>query len=385
MARSDTAKPVIPRLVQIAAAIVIIFSLRYAKEVLIPIALAVLFSFLLAPLVRRVEKIKVGRVSAVLLVVLMAFAIIGGIGLVVGAQLRDLMGKLPAYTETIEKTVDRLKTRGKVMSTLSKAADRMTHDVSSSQPATATDETRKAGSDPSPATQPMKVQLIPATPPALEMAYSTFGPVLDLLATAFIVVVLCIFMLLDREGLRDRLIRLVSHGQLNVTTQAMDDAATRVSRYLEMQALTNGTYGILVSIGLYFIGVPNPLLWGMMAGLLRFLPYIGPWLGGSIPALLSFITLGATRGFLTVGMYAALEIILSSVVEPWLYGTHTGVSSIAILVAAIFWAWEWGTVGLLLATPLTVLLVVLGKHVPALEFLSVMLGDEPVFDPPTRY
>ena len=132
----------------------------------------------------------------------------------------------------------------------------------------------------------MKVEVVPTTPPRIDLVYSTFGPVLSLLATAFIVTVLCIFMLVDREDLRDRVIRLVSHGQLNVTTQAMDDAATRVSRYLLMQAITNGTYALLVATGLYFIGVPNPLLWGLLAGLLRFLPYVGPWLGASIPVLL---------------------------------------------------------------------------------------------------
>lgn len=385
MPRADVIKPVTPRLVQIAAAMVVIFAFRNAKEVLIPIALAVLFAFLLAPLVTRVERLRIGRAASVLLVALFAFAILGGIGVVVGDQLRDLTNKLPVYTETIEKGFDRLRSHGGMMSNLSRTAERLSHDMSASQPSTRGATAQQAANDPAPTSQPMKVEVISATPPALEMAYSTFGPVLDLLATAFIVIVLCIFMLIDREGLRDRVIRLVSHGHLNVTTQAMDDAANRVSRYLEMQALTNGSYAILVSLGLYFIGVPNPILWGMLAGLLRFLPYVGPWLGASIPTLLAFVTLGATRGFMTVGMYVSLEVVVSSVVEPWLYGAHTGVSSIAILIAAIFWAWVWGGVGLLLATPLTVLLVVVGKYVPQLEFLSVMLGDEPVFDRPTRY
>ena len=369
---------------QIAAAVVVIFVMRYASEVLIPIALAVLFSFLLAPLVHRLEKLKLGRMPSVLIVVLLAFGVFGIVGVIVAGQLRDLTTKLPQYTEKIERGIERLKLHGAVISTLSRTAHRLAHDVSTSQPATQAAGAALGSGDGAPG-QIYKVEVVPAMPPALDLVYATFGPLLSVLATAFIVIALCIFMLSGREDLRDRVIRVVSHGQLNVTTQAMDDAATRVSRYLLAQALTNGTYGTLVAIGLFFIGVPNPLLWGLLAGLLRFLPYVGPWLGASIPILLSFITLSPTRGLITVAMYVSLELIVSSFVEPLVYGSRTGVSSIAILVAAIFWAWVWGGVGLLLATPLTVLVVVVGKYVPQLEFLSVLLGDEPVFDPPTRY
>jgi predicted PurR-regulated permease PerM len=392
MARSPSVKYATSRLVQIAAAIVIIFSLRYAKEVLIPIALAVLFAFLLAPLVHRLEKLKLGRVPSVLVVVLLAFGILGSIGVVVGGQLRDLSGHLPQYIETFEKGIKRMQSHGGWLSKLSQAANRISQDMST-KPATA--PTAASATQPaavSPLTgQPeagdkvVEVHIASPDRPALDLLYGTFGPILEVLATAFIVVVLCVFMLVGREDLRDRLIRLVSHGQLNVTTQAMDDAATRVSRYLLMQALINGTYAVLVSVGLYFIHVPTPLLWGLLAGLLRFLPYVGPWLGASVPVLLAFLTLGAGRGFATMAMYGSLELVVSSFAEPYLYGSRTGVSSIAILVAAAFWSWVWGTVGLLLATPLTVLLVVVGKYVPQLEFLSVLLGDEPVFDPPTRY
>jgi predicted PurR-regulated permease PerM len=374
MARNVTVKETSSRLLQIAAAIVIIFSLRYSKEVLIPIALAVLFSFLLAPLVHRLERLKLGRVPSVLLVVVFAFGILGVIGFIVTGQLKDLSEKLPEYTETVEKGIERMSGKGGVFSRFSQSAERLSRDMATKAPST-----QIAGSG------IQKVEIVSTTPRAMEWLVSTFTPVLESLATAFVVIVLCIFMLIDREDLRDRIIRLVSHGELNVTTQAMDDAATRVSKYLGMQALMNGSYGVLVATGLFFLKVPSPLLWGLMATLLRFLPYVGPWLGAAIPVLLSFATLGSTRGFMTVGMYATLEIIVSSFIEPWLYGSRTGVSSIAILAAAAFWSWVWGGVGLLLSTPLTVLLVVVGKYVPQLEFLSVLLGDEPVFDPPTRY
>ena len=379
MARSTSVKYATSRLVQIAAVIVIIFSLRYAQEVLIPIALAVLFAFLLAPMAHRLERLKLGRVPSVLIVVLLAFGILGTIGVVVGGQLRDLSSHLTQYTDSFERGIKKLQSHGGWLSKLSQTADRISHDMAA-KPATTQSASQPASPD-----KVVEVRMAPVDRPAMDMLYATFGPVLQVLATAFIVIVLCVFMLIGREDLRDRVIRLVSHGQLNVTTQAMDDAATRVSRYLLMQALINGTYGVLVSIGLYFIHVPSPILWGLLAGLLRFLPYVGPWIGASIPVLLSFVTLGPGRGLATIIMYASLELVVSSVAEPYLYGSRTGVSSIAILVAAAFWSWVWGTVGLLLATPLTVLLVVVGKYVPQLEFLGVLLGDEPVFDPPTRY
>ncbi len=373
------------RLVQIAAAIVMIWALRYAKEVLIPIALAVLFSFLLAPLVSRLERAKLGRVASVLIVVLLTFAALGGVGYVVAGQMRDLSTHLQEYSTSIGRTIKNWKAHPGALGRMSDAVQQLSHDVAASQPTTQSSSVNPLTGERLSGGEIPKFRMEPPEATALETAYATFGPVIEVGATAFIVIVLSIFMLLNREDLRDRLIRLVSHGHLNVTTQAMDEATTKVSRYLLMQAIMNGSYALLVTTGLYFIGVPNFLLWGLLAGLLRFIPYVGPWLGASVPVLLSFLTLGATRGFLTIGMYVTLEIIVSSAIEPWLYGAHTGVSAIAILVAAAFWAWVWGGVGLLLATPLTVLLVVVGKYVPQMEFLSVLLGDEPVFDPPTRY
>lgn len=385
MPRSETPRIAPSRLIQTAAAIVVIFALRYAKEVLIPIALGVLFAFLLAPLVSRLERFKLKRVPAVLIVVLLAFTIVGSIGFIVARQLGDLETHLPQYTETLEKGIERMRGHGGMLSRLTQTAARLNKDMAASQPTTQAAAPAPTPGDPAPQERIQKVEIVLTTPPAIDLLYPTFGPVLSLLATAFIVIVLCIFMLIGREDLRDRVLRLFSQDHLNITTQAMDDAATRVSRYLLMQALMNSAYGIVVATGLFFIHVPNPLLWGLLAALLRFLPYVGPWLGAAIPVLLAFMTLGSTRGFITMGMYATLELIVSSFVEPWLYGSRTGVSSVAILAAAAFWSWIWGGVGLLLSTPLTVLMVVLGKHISQLEFLHILLGDEPVFDPPTRY
>ena len=205
------------------------------------------------------------------------------------------------------------------------------------------------------------------------------GPALAPFATAGMVLVLTIFMLLQREDLRDRLIRLAGSGDLSRTTEAMNDAGERVSRYLLMQCVVNVTYGIPIGVGLWLLGVPNPLLWGMLATVLRFIPFLGPVISASFPILLSFaVDTGWTLPLLCIGLFVAVELFSNNVVEPWLYGSATGLSSLAIIVAAVFWTTLWGPVGLLLATPLTVCLVVLGRHVPQLHFLEVMLGDRQV-------
>jgi len=196
------------------------------------------------------------------------------------------------------------------------------------------------------------------------------------------VLLLVIFMLLKREDLRSRLIRLIGQGRISATTRAMDDASARVTRYLLMQLVVNVTYGIPVAIGLYFIGVPNAVLWGACALVLRFIPYVGPWIGAVIPIALSLaVSPGWIMPLLTVGLFVVLELLSNNVMEPWLYGSSTGVSPIALILAAVFWTWLWGPVGLVLATPMTVCLVVMGRHIPRLSFLSVVLSDEEALTP----
>jgi hypothetical protein len=193
---------------------------------------------------------------------------------------------------------------------------------------------------------------------------------------------LVIFMLLEREDLRSRIIRLIGRGRIGATTRAMDDAGARVSRYLLMQLVVNVTYGIPVAIGLYFIGVPNAVLWGASATVLRFIPYVGPWIGASFPIALAFaVSPGWMMPLLALGLFIVLELLSNNVMEPWLYGSSTGVTPIALIFAAVFWTWLWGPVGLVLATPLTVCLVVMGRHIPRLAFLSVVLSDEEALTP----
>ena len=214
------------------------------------------------------------------------------------------------------------------------------------------------------------------------MLQTIVGPLIEPLATTGIVIVFVVFMLLQKEDLRDRFIRLVGSRDLHRTTQALGDAAQRVGRYLLMQLLVNAVYGIPIGIGLWLIGVPNPLLWGMLSVVLRFVPFIGPIIASAFPLALSIaVDPGWTMLLWTAALFIFLELISGNIVEPWLYGASTGLSSIAILAAAIFWTWLWGPVGLLLSTPLTVCLVVLGRHVPQFGFLNVLLGSEPVLEP----
>jgi hypothetical protein len=268
------------------------------------------------------------------------------------------------------------------------------------EPRVVTEQTK--ASLPNPATQPTRdnplpVAVVEPRPSPLAMLGQYLGLALAPLGTAGIVIVFVIFMLLSREDLRNRIVRLASGsgGQLTIATQALDDASNRVSRYLLAQAIVNGTYGIAVSLGLWIIGIwlgrndpsgtddfPSFVLWGLMCALLRFIPYIGPWIGASMPLL---VALAVYKGFgvfgATIVMFVVIELISNNFMEPWLYGSSTGISTVAVLVSAVFWTWLWGPIGLLLSTPLTVVLVVIGKYIPQLAFLDILLGDEPVLDP----
>ena len=228
----------------------------------------------------------------------------------------------------------------------------------------------------------MPVEIVDGKDQRLEFMQVVLAPVLGPLGTAALVLILLIFMLLQREELRNRIIRLIGQGRMSTTARAMDDAGARVSKYLLMQLVVNVTYGIPVAIGLYFIGVPNAILWGALAAVLRFIPYLGPWIAAAFPILLSLASSpGWMIPLLTIALFIVLELISNNVMEPWLYGSSTGVTPIALIVAALVWTWLWGPVGLVLATPLTVCLVVMGRHIPKLAFLSIVLSDEEALTP----
>ena len=359
--------------------------LYVAKTVIIPIALTALLSFLLAPLVTRLMRWKFPRAVAVIVSVTFAFSIIGVIGWLVTSQTMQLIDKLPQYQDNLHAKISSLK-RPQAPGFLTRA-NQMVKELKRELDT----DTKEAGPPPDlPAgpdsKEPVPVEVKPPKPTAFQVVRSVFGPLLGPLGTLGIAIVLTIMVLFQREDLRDRFIKLFSGDDLNVATQAVDDAAHRVSRYLLTTLMLNAMYGIPVAIALYFIGVPNALLWGLLCMVLRFIPYLGPWIGAAFPITLSIAAdPGWTMFFLTAGLFVSIETISNNFLEPWLYGQTTGVSNVALIAAAVFWTWLWGPVGLFLSTPLTVCLMVMGKYVPGLQFLSVLLGSQPVLEPHARF
>ena len=382
----------------------VVATLYLGADILVPIALAVLLSFVLTPIVSRLERLRLGRVPSVLMVMVLVFAGITGFGMVVGRQIADLADNLPSYQRNIHAKIDALRATalsagsGGAMKQATEAFRDLRQELEQAtgqnQPAQDQPNPQARPATPSAAAQPsgtpaerppVPVRIEQPSTSPFEIARDVLGPALAPFATAGMVLVLSIFILLQREDLRDRLIRLAGSGDLSRTTEALNDAGERVSRYLLMQCVVNVTYGVPIGVGLWLLGVPNPLLWGMMATVLRFIPFLGPVIAASFPILLSFaVDTGWTLPLLCIGLFVAVELFSNNVVEPWLYGSATGLSSLAIIVAAVFWTTLWGPVGLLLATPLTVCLVVLGRHVPQLHFLEVMLGDRQVLPDEAR-
>jgi predicted PurR-regulated permease PerM len=395
------------RFLVLATVLAAVAVLYFAQDVLIPITLAMLLTFLLAPAVNYLEQYKFPRPAAVLTVVLVCCTVLAVLGWVVAGQLAHLAGSLEEYRGNIEHKVEALRPSGggtfsklsnfgrdlqkkleKPTTQTTQPADLVAEELKTHAGVT---ELPKPGTVPNPATHPTEDNPLPVAvvqpKPSNAQALMTYaGMILGPLGTFGIVIVFVIFMLLRREDLRDRVIRLIGHGSLTVTTQALDDAAERISRYLLMQSIVNGTYGVAIGIGLWLIGIPNAFLWGLLCAVLRFIPYIGPWIASAFPILLSIAVFPDNRHLVyTIGLFVVIELISNNVMEPWLYGSSTGMSEVAILVSAVFWTWLWGPVGLLMSTPLTVCLVVLGKYVPQLSFLDVMLGDEPPLEPHMRY
>ena len=362
--------------------------LYFARQILIPLALALLFAFLFAPVVRFLESLRLGRVVSVVIVIVLSFAISGAIGWIVVTQLVNVTNSLPKYAENIRRKMETVRgPKGGSLATFVKSVQDLSTEFSAvliqtpapaSAPSPLPTTTTKKVLIPKTPQAPVVVQL-PEQPSSPVQAFKDYaGSLLSVLETAAIVAVFTIFMLMERDHLRNRLFRLAGMQQINLMTQALDDAGQRVSRYLLMQGLVNALFGTVIGLGLYFIGVPNAWLWGALAALLRFLPYIGPLIGGLLPFILALAVFDGWRGpIMTFGLFLTTELLVGNVIEPWLYGAHTGISSLAILVAAVFWTGIWGTAGLVLSTPLTVCLVVLGRHVPQLEFLNVLLGDDP--------
>jgi len=345
----------------IAAAI-----LYLAREVLIPLALAILLSFLLAPVVRRLEHWRLGRIPATLVAVAIAFTAIAGIGYVAARQGLSLAAKLPEYRDNIGAKIRAV--RGQQESTLGKAADAI----------------KQLENEASTESAPIAVAETAPSPSAALVEW--VSPFVKPVGTAGAVLIFTILLLLNRESMRERLIGLIGTRRINVTTQALGEASYRVSNYLYMQLVVNACFGIPFGIALWLIGIPNAMLWGLLGTLLRFIPYAGVWVAVAMPAVLAFAIFdGWVQVAWTIGVFLVLELILVNAVEPWLYGRSAGLSPIAIILAALFWTWLWGPVGLLLAVPLTVCVAVMGRYIPELGYLNVMLGVEPVLSPEARF
>jgi predicted PurR-regulated permease PerM len=362
-------------------------ALYFAREVLVPIALAFLLSFVLAPLVRLLRRLRVGHASSVLVAVLLAFLVISGIGTLIGSQAAELAGNLALYESTITRKIEALQSEATGSGILSRASSTL-NDLKKEITRTAEKATVNATTPPNTAPQgeqppkPIPVEIHAPPPAPFEIIRSIIGPLAGPLATAGIVIVFLIFILVQREDLRDRFILLVSAGDLHRTTMALDDGASRLSRYFLTQIAINASFGVIIGTGLFFIGVPSAILWGILAMLLRFLPYIGAWIAAFFPIALA-VAVDPSWSMLvwTIVLFAVVELLLSQGIEPLLNAHSTGLSAVAVVVAATFWTWLWGPVGLLLSTPLTVCLVVIGRHVERLRFLDVLLGDQPALAP----
>ena len=356
-----------PRASSLVALLVTAGVLFLAKEVLIPLALAILFSFLLAPAVRALEQWKLGRVPSTLVVALLGFGLVFAVAGVAAMQAVSLAGKLPEYRHNIVEKIHALRHPRKD-SNIGKAAEAL----------------KDIEKEAAPEQAPVPVKESPATP--LEAFAQLVAPVATPLAMTLAVIVFTILFLVHRDNMRDRVIALLGPSRIPVMTKAMAEASYRVSQYLMTQVLVNAMFGIPFGIALYFIGIPNAALFGLLGFVLRFVPYVGVWVAMAMPALLAFaISDGWSPVLWTLGVFFALESMLAYVVEPWLYGKSAGLSPIAIILAVVFWSWLWGPVGLLLATPLTVCVAVMGRYIPEFGYLNVLLGVEPVLAPEERF
>lgn len=355
-----------------AGCVLVVAVLYCAQAVLMPLALAVLVSFVLGPLVARLQR-RIGRVPAVLATVVLGFGALGLAGWGLGTQLAKLSVDLPGYRTNIRQKVEDIRRAGKA-STVQKVQDTI-DDIKTEIAKTA---------DPQSEPEPVVVRPQPVVDAWSVPAW--LGPVVAPLTTAGLVIAMVIFMLLNREDLRDRLIRLVGRGHLAVTTRALEEAGTRISRQLLMQSIVNLIYGFCVGLGLTVIGVPYAPLWGSLAAVTRFVPYVGAFIGSAIPTLVAIAALpGWKPALYVIGLFIGLEILTNLVLETVLYAEAAGISQVALLVSLAFWTWLWGPMGLLMAMPLTVCVVVIGKHVSGLEFLATLMTDTESLAPDASY
>ena len=362
-------------------AAVAVAAIYFGRPILVPVALATLLAFALAPLVTLLRRAHLGRVPSVIFTALLALAIIGGIGTFIGAQFARLAADLPHYQDNIAGKIHSLRgsaTADSLIGRTSSLLNNLDNQFSAAPHDSHTSARTALAVQTAPRDAPVQVEIRKPTASPIELIENVLAPLLAPLATAGIAIIFVVFILLQKEDLRDRFIWLAGSSDLQRAKAALDDGAARLSRYLLTQTAINTCFGILIGMGLWLIGVPNPELWGLIAMIFRFVPYVGVPLAAAVPLVLSLaVDPGWSLVFWTGGLYLGLESVTGQVVEPMLYGRSVGLSPVAVVVAATFWTWVWGPVGLLLSTPLTMCLVVLGRHVERLKFLDVLLGNRP--------
>ncbi|MGD9756628.1 MAG: AI-2E family transporter [Comamonas sp.] len=364
--------PALRLLIGLMIASIVILALYFGRDMLIPLALAMLFGFLLDPAVSKLKRWGLPRMASAIVVVAFSLAALGGLGMYLGSQVQQLSADLPTYQSTIRDKLRSLRKSANMPS----AWDGVFKTYNTVEKEIASVDNARA--------RVQKVEVQPPESKPTTRMLQWLGRIAEPVTTAGIVLLFVILILLDRDELRDRLLRLVG-GNLNVATDALDEASQRIGKYLRMQFIVNVSYGVPLAMGLLLIGVPGAILWGVLGAIMRFVPYVGPMMSAVFPLALAFAVDPSWDMFLmTLGLILLLELISNNVIEPWLYGSSTGLSTLSIIVAATFWTALWGPIGLILSTPLTVCLLVLGRYIPSLKFMEVLLGSEPVLGPQQR-
>lgn len=363
-------------LIVLGTMVLIVGSMYLARAVLIPVALAMLLTFLLSPVDSALQRLGLGRGVSVALLVVMTFVLIGVIGWAISIQVKEFATNLSSYQGNIKKRIEDLQVgKGTTLDKVRIEFEQLIGDVSTNAPS---------------AERVSKPVLVTVQSGSLSSGLWQLSgmalSLLELLFHSFLVMMLVVLMLLERDELRNRAIRLLGYGRLSLTTQALDEAGQRVSRYLFAQFIVNACLGVAIGLGLSLLGVPYALLWGFLIIILRFVPYFGIWLAATLPFAVSLATSSNWWQPLSViALFAVLEPVVAMVIEPMLFCKSAGTSKLSMLIAIAFWTWLWGPVGLLLATPLTACLAVVAKYVPQLEFFAVLLGDEPMMRASVAY
>ena len=373
--------PELKTLAGVAVGTLVIAALYFGQDVLIPITLAVMLSFVLSPVVNLLQRLRLWRAPAVILTVIAALGLLGLFGALIGSQAASLTVNAPQYARTIEAKVQGVQ--GFAVARLTS----ITKELGGSRPTTRPRAAPATLAIPPAVTasdqrRPIPVEVVQGSTSPFAIARTVLEPILGPLETTVIVLIVAIFVLMQKEDLRDRFIRVFGSSDLHRTTRAINDAGQRLSKYFLSQLAVNTCFGVVIGFGLWLIGIPSPAMWGVMAGLLRFVPYIGPFLAAVAPAALgAAVDPGWGMALEVVALFVIIEPLTGYVVEPLLYGHSTGLSPVSVIVSAIFWTWLWGPIGLIMSTPLTLCLVVMGRHVKSLEFFDVLLGDRPALTP----